>query len=97
MSYSSSLSNAEWKVLEPRLNQILPKKKRTCPHKWSQREIIDAILYPLKDGCNWSDLPNDFPPYSTVYWHYKQWRKAAQGKSGFVPVAMRWVIERTAL
>ncbi|KAM3095515.1 transposase [Phormidesmis sp. 146-12] len=76
MSYSSSLSNAEWKVLEPRLNQILPKKKRTRPPEWSQREIIDAILYQLKNGCNWSDLPNNFPPYSTVYWHYKQWRKA---------------------
>ena len=26
------------------------------------------------NGCNWCDLPGDFPPYSTVYWHYKQWR-----------------------
>ncbi|MHC5763983.1 transposase, partial [Nostoc sp.] len=23
---------------------------------------------------NWEDLPKDLPPYSTVYWHYKQWR-----------------------
>ncbi|MFO0048560.1 MAG: transposase, partial [Pseudanabaena sp.] len=28
----------------------------------------------LKNGCNWADLPKDLPPYSTVYWHYKQWR-----------------------
>ena len=24
----------------------------------------------------WEDLPKDLPPYSTVYWHYKQWREA---------------------
>jgi transposase len=35
-----------------------------------------GILYQLKNGCNWEDLPKDLPPYSTVYWHYKQWRSA---------------------
>ena len=76
MSYSSSLSDAEWKVFEPLLRDILPKKKQTRPSNWSQREIIDGILYQLKNGCNWQDLPRDLPPYSTVYWHYKQWRDA---------------------
>jgi transposase len=76
MPYSSSLSDAEWVILEPRLREILPKKKQTRPSNWSQREIIDGILYQLKNGCNWQDLPRDFPPYSTVYWHYKQWRDA---------------------
>lgn len=76
MSYSSSLSDAEWAILEPRLREILPKKKRTRPSNWSQREIMDGILYQLKSGCNWQDLPRDLPPYSTVYWHYKQWRDA---------------------
>ena len=32
------------------------------------------LLYQLKNGCNWVDLPKDYPPYSTVYWHYKKWR-----------------------
>lgn len=76
MPYSSSLSDAEWKVLEPLLRDLLPKKKQTRPSNWSQREIIDGILYQLKNGCNWQDLPRDLPPYSTVYWHYKQWRDA---------------------
>lgn len=77
MPYSSSLSDAEWKILEPLLSEILPKKKQTRPSNWSQREILDTILYQLKNGCNWNDLPRDFPPYSTVYWHYKQWRDAS--------------------
>jgi transposase len=76
MVYSSSLSDREWEILEPLLPEILPQKKRTRPLNWTKREILDGILYQLKNGCNWEDLPKDLPPYSTVYWHYKQWRAA---------------------
>lgn len=76
MPYSSSLTDAEWEILEPLLLELLPQKKRTRPSNWTKREIVDGILYQLKNGCNWCDLPKDFPPYSTVYWHYKQWRAA---------------------
>ena len=62
-------------LLERLLPEILPPKQETRPLEWSYREIIDGILYRLKNGCNWADLPKDLPPYSTVYWHYKQWRK----------------------
>jgi transposase len=73
-AYSSSLTDAEWELLERLLPKILPPKQQTRPLEWSYREIIDGILYRLKNGCNWADLPKDLPPYSTVYWHYKQWR-----------------------
>ena len=76
MSYSSNLTDAEWKIVEPLLLELLPKKKRTRPCEWSKRELLDGMLYQLKNGCNWQDLPKEFPPYSTVYWHYKQWRNA---------------------
>lgn len=76
MTYSSSLTDAEWTILEPLLIQVLPPKKQTRPANWTKREIIDGILYQLKNGCNWEDLPKDLPPDSTVYWHYKQWRTA---------------------
>jgi transposase len=76
MSYSSNLTDGEWKIVEPLLLELLPKKKRTRPSEWSKRELLDGMLYQLKNGCNWQDLPKEFPPYSTVYWHYKQWRNA---------------------
>jgi transposase len=76
MPYSSSLTDREWEILEPLLTEILPPKKRTRPANWSKREILDGLFYQLKNGCNWEDLPPDLPPYSTVYWHYKQWREA---------------------
>ena len=76
MPYQSSLTNEEWKILEPLLLKLLPPKKQTRPSNWSKREILDGIRDQLKNGCNWQDLPKDLPPYSTVYWHYKQWREA---------------------
>jgi transposase len=70
MPYSSSLTDKEWELIEP----LLPQKQRTRPPRWTKRQILDRIFYQLKNGCNWCDLPKDLPPYSTVFWHYKQWR-----------------------
>ena len=70
MPYSSSLTDKEWEIIEP----LLPSKKKTRPPKWNKRAILDGVLYQLKNGCNWCDLPTDLPPYSTVFWHYKHWR-----------------------
>ena len=70
MPYSSSLTDQEWKIIEP----LLPLKQKTKPPTWTKRQILDGVFYQLKNGCNWCDLPQDFPPYSTVFWHYKQWR-----------------------
>jgi len=89
MSYSISLSDKEWEILEPLLLEILPQKKRTRPSNWTKKAIIEGILYQLKNGCNWQDLPKDFPPYSTVYWYYKQWRAA-----GVIEALMQALHER---
>jgi transposase len=71
MQYSSSLTEKEWNIIEP----LLPQKKKTRPAQWTKRQILDGIFYQLKNGCNWGDLPRDLPPYSTVFWYYKQWRE----------------------
>jgi transposase len=41
------LTDREWEIIEP----LLPKRKRTKPPTWSKREILDGILYQLKNGC----------------------------------------------
>ncbi|MEH2434715.1 MAG: transposase [Nostoc sp.] len=67
---------AEWEIFEPLLQDILPTKKQTRPTNPTLPGIFNGILYQLKNGCNWQDLPKNLPPYSTVYWHYKKWRAA---------------------
>ena len=42
------------------------------PERHSRRSIVDAILYVVRTGCSWRQLPVDFPPWPTVYWHFTQ-------------------------
>ena len=59
MAYSSSLIDSEWEILEPLLPEVLPPKQQTRPLEWSYRDIIDGILYRLKNGLN--SLPGSLP------------------------------------
>ncbi|MFQ5436493.1 MAG: IS5 family transposase [Anaerolineae bacterium] len=71
-SYPSDLSDPEWEVLKPHLPEP---NKRGRPLEYSLREIINAILYILRAGCAWRMMPHDFPPWQTVYYHFRKWRK----------------------
>ena len=63
-AYQSDLSDAEWSCLEPHL----PAPKATGrPKMHATREILNAIFYVVRGGCPWRLLPNDFPPWKTVY------------------------------
>lgn len=42
--------------------------------KHPRQEIVNAIFYLLRTGCSWRQLPTDFPPWETVYWHFKRLR-----------------------
>jgi putative transposase len=39
------------------------------------REVVNGIFYVLKTGCQWRNLPGDFPPSGTVYHYFNTWRK----------------------
>ena len=71
-AYSTDLNDAEWNILEGLIPAPLPGGR---PVKWSRREIVNAILYVMRAGCQWHLLPHDFPPYKTVYDYYRQWRR----------------------
>lgn len=71
-AYATDVSDAEWTIVEPHIPPPLPGGR---PAKWPRREIVNAILYVLKTGCTWQLLPHDFPPYSTVFWYFRRWRK----------------------
>jgi putative transposase len=70
-SYSTDLSDEEWRCLKP---HIPAPNKRGRPRTHSSREILNSIFYILKSGCPWRLLPQDFPPWETVYWWFRRWR-----------------------
>ncbi len=69
--HPSDLSDAEWAILAP----LLP-PPASCgrPRKWPERLIADAVFYVLRSGCAWRMLPREFPPWPTVYAHFRRWR-----------------------
>ena len=71
LRYPSDLSDPEWALLEPL--RASP-EKRGRPPKWSLRRVADAVFYLLRSGCAWRMLPREYPPWQTVYYHFRKWR-----------------------
>ena len=68
-SYTSDLTVPQFELLE----QLLPQSK-TRGYRVSRHLIVNAILYQLKNGCQWRDLPSDFPNWRTVYSQFRRWQ-----------------------
>jgi putative transposase len=69
--YPTDLSDAEWNYIEPHLPAP---KGYGRPSTHSLREILDAVFYLLRSGCQWRLLPHDFPRWPTVYHYFRKWR-----------------------
>lgn len=68
--YPSDLSFRQWEILKP----LIPVAKHGGrPRKHNMKDILDAIWYKVKTGCQWRQLPNDYPPWRTVYEYFRDW------------------------
>ena len=70
-SYPSDVTDGQWRLIEPHLPPAPPGGR---PRKTDLRDVVDAIFYILRTGCQWRYLPKDFPPKSTVWRYFKRWR-----------------------
>ena len=67
-NYPTNVSDSSWQIISKYLDT---KRNR----KYELREIINAILYVVKTGCQWRMLPGDFAPWKTVYYYFSVWNK----------------------
>ena len=70
--YDTDLRDAEWDLLAAHVPRA---KHGGRPEEYSKREIVNAIRYVTRSGCAWRLLPREFPPWSTVYYYFRKWRK----------------------
>jgi putative transposase len=68
--YPSDLTDAQWALIKP----FIPVYPGGRPRKTSMRDVVDAIFYIVRTGCQWRFLPKDFPPKSTVWGYFNEWR-----------------------
>ena len=70
LNYASDLTDAEWSLIEP----FMPKHRRLGrPRSTELRRVVDGVFYIATTGCQWRQLPRDFPPYSTVQSYFYRW------------------------
>src|ERR1700741_306739 len=70
LSYPSDVTDAQWALIEP----LIPVYPGGRPRKNNLRGVVDAVFYLLRTGCQWRYLPKDFPPRSTVWRYFDEWR-----------------------
>lgn len=70
MSYPSNSTNKEWKVIE----SFVLQGNMGRPRGHDIRDVVNAIFYIVRGGCQWRMLPKDFPPWKTVYDYFLRWR-----------------------
>jgi len=71
--YPDDLTDKEWNQIEPILEGF--KKIKGRPPVHNRREILNALFYVLRTGCQWRSLPHDLPPWKSVYGQFLRWKQ----------------------
>jgi len=70
-TYPTDLKYSEWMLIA----EFFVPNKRGRPRKWAMWQMVNAILYVTRTGCQWRMLPIDYPPWQTVYRYFRSWTK----------------------
>ena len=70
--YPSDLSDEEWAILETVAQQ--DRKARPSAKVAAEASGGRSVFYLLRSGCSWRMLPREYPPWQTVYYHFRKWR-----------------------
>lgn len=68
--YESDTTDTQWAILVVFLQRP---EGAGRPLKYELRQIVNAILYLIRTSCQWRYLPNEYPNYNTVYYHFRKW------------------------
>jgi transposase len=70
------LTDKQWSKIEPILLQSTVKKDPRGRKPRDPREVLNGILWILRTGASWKNLPDRYPPYQTCHRRFQQWVKA---------------------
>ncbi len=68
--YPTDLTDEQWKLVEPHFADAKPGGR---PRKTDLREVLNALFYLVRAGCQWRMIPHEFPPWKTCYNYYRAW------------------------
>ena len=70
--YTSDMTDAQWEIIRPLLSPETGGPGR--PSELDLRQVVNGIFYLGRTGCQWKNLPKDYPNHNSVYYHYGKWR-----------------------
>jgi len=70
-NYPSNVTHEQWQVI----SRLLPQKRKRGRRPLDRRQVINAIFYVNRTGCQWRALPHDFPKWQSVYTVFWRWRR----------------------
>ena len=70
-AYPSDLTDEQWELIRIVIPEPKPGGR---PRSVDMREVVNALLYLNRSGCQWDMLPHDLPPKSTAYEYFAAWR-----------------------
>ena len=70
--YPSDVTDGQWRLIEPSIPRTKPGGR---PREVNMREVVNAILYVVRTGCSWRQLPHDFPRWITVYYYFRRFQR----------------------
>jgi hypothetical protein len=76
--YSTDLTNAQWARIAPLIPPAIPGGRRRTVNV---RDVVNAILYFVRTGCQWRNILHEFPPWGTVHYYYAHIRGGLVGGS----------------
>jgi transposase len=71
-AYPTDLTDAQWAVLEPQVQRPAGPGR---PPTVALREVVNALLYQARTGCQWRLLPHDFPEWTAVRYYFDVWTR----------------------
>ena len=73
MARGEELTDEQWTLVKELLPE-LPRRSDGRGRPWrSQRQVLNGVLWILRSGARWKDLPERFPPYQTCHRRYQAW------------------------
>jgi len=93
--YPSDLTDPQWETLIEHCPFLIePNPRGGRPRRHAVRLVLDAVLYVDKTGCQWRQLPHEYPPWKTVYTTFRRWR--LNGTWNRVHAVLREAVRRRA-
>ncbi|KAF5999215.1 IS5 family transposase [Streptomyces sp. WAC00263] len=93
--YKSDLSDERWAPIEPVIASWKAQHPSVSGHQgaYEMREIVNALLYQSRTGCQWDYLPHDLPPVGAVKYYFYKWRD--DGTDQTIHDLLRWQVRES--